>query len=88
MAKFIEVETTSNDTILLNIDEVEQFNLLKGRDNYEPCIVVHFSKLKVIYLKLNWETLKAMLGDDVIPIPVEKKKKVIETHEWVEIKGE
>ena len=77
MAKFIEVETTSNDTILLNIDEVEQFNLLKGRDNYEPCIVVHFSKLKVIYLKLNWETLKAMLGDDVIPIPVEKKKKVI-----------
>lgn len=66
MAKFIEVETTGNDTILLNIDKVEQFNILKGRDNYEPCIVVHFSKLKVIYLKLNWETLKAMLGDNLI----------------------
>ena len=68
MAKFIEVETTGNDTILLNIDEVEKFTLLKGRDNYEPCIVVHFSKLKVIYLKLDWETLKAMLGDNLIPL--------------------
>ena len=68
MAKFIEVETAGNDTILLNIDEVEQFNLLKGRDNYEPCIVVHFSKSKVIYLKLDWETLKAMLGDNLITL--------------------
>ena len=68
MAKFIEVETTGNDTILLNIDEVERFNLLKGRDNYEPCIVVHLSKLKVIYLKLDWETLKAMLGDNLITL--------------------
>ena len=68
MAKFIEVETTGNDTILLNIDEVERFNLLKGRDNYEPCIVVHLSKLKVIYLKLDWETLKSMLGDNLIPL--------------------
>lgn len=68
MAKFIEVETTGNDTILLNIDEVERFNLLKGRDNYEPCIVVHLSNLKVIYLKLDWETLKAMLGDNLITL--------------------
>ena len=68
MAKFIEVETAGNDTILLNIDEVERFNLLKGRDNYEPCIVVHFSKSKVIYLKLDWETLKAMLGDNLIQL--------------------
>lgn len=68
MAKFIEVETTGNDTILLNIDEVEKFTLLKGRDNYEPCIVVHFSKLKVIYLKLDWETLKSMLGDNLITL--------------------
>lgn len=68
MAKFIEVETAGNDTILLNIDEVERFNLLKGRDNYEPCIVVHFSNLKVIYLKLDWETLKAMLGDNLITL--------------------
>lgn len=68
MAKFIEVETAGNDTILLNIDEVERFNLLKGRDNYEPCIVVHLSKLKVIYLKLDWETLKSMLGDNLIPL--------------------
>lgn len=68
MAKFIEVETTGNDTILLNIDEVEKFTLLKGRDNYEPCIVVHLSNLKVIYLKLDWETLKAMLGDNLIPL--------------------
>ena len=68
MAKFIEVETTGNDTILLNIDEVEKFTLLKGRDNYEPCIVVHLSKLKVIYLKLDWETLKAMLGDNLITL--------------------
>lgn len=71
MAKFIEVETCGNDTILLNIDEVERFNLLKGRDNYEPCIVVHFSNLsnlKVIYLKHDWETLKSMLGDNLIPL--------------------
>ena len=68
MAKFIEVETCGNDTILLNIDEVERFNLLKGRDNNEPCIVVHLSKLKVIYLKLDWETLKSMLGDNLIPL--------------------
>ena len=68
MAKFIEVETTGNDTILLNIDEVEKFTLLKGRDNYEPCIVVHLSKLKVIYLKHDWETLKSMLGDNLIPL--------------------
>lgn len=68
MAKFIEVETTGNDTILLNIDEVEKFTLLKGRDNNEPCIVVHLSKLKVIYLKLDWETLKSMLWDNLIPL--------------------
>lgn len=68
MAKFIEVETCGNDTILLNIDEVERFNLLKGRDNYEPCIVVHLYNLKVIYLKLDWETLKAMLRDNLIPL--------------------
>ncbi|WP_294966537.1 hypothetical protein [uncultured Gilliamella sp.] len=68
MAKFIEVETTGNDTILLNIDEVERFNLLKGRDNNEPCIVVHLSKLKVTYLKLDWETLKSMLGDNLITL--------------------
>ena len=68
MAKFIEVETCGNDTILLNIDEVERFTLLKGRDNNEPCIVVHLSKAKVIYLKLDWETLKAMLGDNLIQL--------------------
>lgn len=68
MAKFIEVETTGNDTILLNIDEVEKFTLLKGRDNYEPCIVVHLSKAKAIFLKHDWETLKAMLGDNLIPL--------------------
>lgn len=68
MAKFIEVETTGNDTILLNIDEVEKFTLLKGRDNNEPCIVVHFSKAKAIFLKLDWETLKAMLRDNLIPL--------------------
>ena len=68
MAKFIEVETCGNDTILLNIDEVERFNLLKGRDNNEPCIVVHLSKLKVTYLKLDWETLKSMLGDNLITL--------------------
>ena len=68
MAKFIEVETTGNDTILLNIDEVERFTLLKGRDNNEPCIVVHLYNLKVIYLKLDWETLKSMLGDNLIPL--------------------
>ena len=68
MAKFIEVETTGNDTILLNIDEVEKFTLLKGRDNNEPCIVVHLYNLKVIYLKLDWETLKSMLGDNLIPL--------------------
>lgn len=68
MAKFIEVETCGNDTILLNIDEVEKFTLLKGRDNNEPCIVVHFSKAKAIFLKHDWETLKAMLGDNLIPL--------------------
>lgn len=68
MAKFIEVETTGNDTILLNIDEVEKFTIFKGRDYLEPCIVVHLSNLKVIYLKLDWETLKAMLGDNLIPL--------------------
>ena len=68
MAKFIEVETAGNDTILLNIDEVERFTLLKGRDNNEPCIVVHLSNLKVIYLKLDWETLKSMLGDNLITL--------------------
>ena len=69
MAKFIEVETTGNDTILLNIDKVEKFTLLKGRDNNEPCIVVHFSKAKAIFLKHDWETLKARLDNNVILSP-------------------
>ena len=69
MAKFIEVETTGNDTILLNIDKVEKFTLLKGRDNNEPCIVVHFSKAKAIFLKHEWETLKARLDNNVILSP-------------------
>ena len=68
MAKFIEVETCGNDTILFNIDEVEKFTLLKGRDNNEPCIVVHFSKAKAIFLKLDWETLKSMLRDNLITL--------------------
>lgn len=69
MAKFIEVETTGNDTILLNIDKVENFTIFKGRDYLEPCIVVHSSNLKVIYIKLDWETLKLMLGDNLIKLP-------------------
>lgn len=69
MAKFIEVETMGNDTILLNIDKVEKFTLLKGRDYPEPCIVVHLSKAKAIFLKHDWETLKARLDNNVILSP-------------------
>jgi len=62
MAKFIEVKASYSCKYLLNIDKLESFRI--SEDDC-VCALVCGEWLE---LKLDWETLKSMIGDSLIQL--------------------
>ena len=69
MAKFIEVQTRDYGRTLLNLDDVELF-FTNGEDvrNVYYCCDKGMTKIE----DLDWETLKSMLGDNLITLNKDK----------------
>ena len=63
MSKFIEVQTRDYGRTLLNINKVECF-FINGEDVY-----IQFNEGMTRIESLDWETLKSMLGDNLIKLP-------------------
>lgn len=63
MAKFIEIQTTDDVLTLLNLDKVEFFFINDG------CVVCFSVGNMVTEIDdIGWETLKVMLGDNLIAL--------------------
>lgn len=63
MVKFIEIQTSNYRSTLLNINKVEFF-FANGEDVY-----IQFNEGMTRIESLDWETLKSMLGDNLIKLP-------------------